>query len=466
MNELKLTDLLKRKHVPAYQPLDLPFEKKSLDYSKHEPQLQNRSPWGGWGNIKGPGVVWTNPEDYIAVARKLFFECVASRSCLEIRSKKVASVPITVLKGSAASKALIESPNARAHNLTQAMIEWEISLAIGGDLWIWLDKSIPSRPQMWTLRQDFMVIDPATGWITYDPGKLDKKAAPQRRFLMEGDRCVRVERNVGKAGQPSWVKEEGSLFHIMEHNPLSSIEGSGAGDAVLKAVEAHIEAMAMIHDRMVKRGRKEGYINAPALLTDDEKAAYQASMAEFNPTGQLNVLLDSEFIENQLTFSELDLVNTIDTLTRQIASGFAVPAVFLNLFGESSFANQRGADRIYYTGWVKPRADWLIKQIEANLRRDFDPTLVLGIDETAVNYLQDDRLEKATALAQLGSFSQNEIRAVMGYESIPGGDAIAKPAWVQSGDDSKPTDEPAKKPKEVSPDADTSRRNGQKSRAQ
>jgi phage portal protein BeeE len=466
VNELKLADLFKRKHVPAYQPLDLPFEKKSLDYSKHEPQLQNRSPWGGWGNIKNPNVAWTNPEDFSAVAKKLFFECSASRSCLEIRSKKVASVPITVLKGSTASKALIASPNAVDHNLTQSMIEWEISLSIGGDLFIWFDQRIRSRPQMWTLRQDFMDIDPASGWITYNPGKLDKKSPPERRFLMEGGRCARVERNVGNGNVLEWVKEEGSLFHIMEHNPLSSIEGSGAGDAVLKAVEAHIEAMAMIHDRMVKRGRKEGYINAPALLTDEEKAAYQSSMAEFNPTGQLNVLLDSEFIENQLTFSELDLVNTVDTLTRQIASGFNVPAVFLNLFGESNFANQRGADRIYYTGWVKPRALWLIKQIEANLRRDFDPTLELGIDETAVNYLQDDRLEKATALAQLGSFSQNEIRAVMGYGEIPGGDAIAKPAWVQSGDDNKPTDEPSDKPKEVSPNADTSRRNGQKSRVQ
>ncbi|WP_158235387.1 phage portal protein [Caulobacter sp. FWC2] len=296
--------------------------------------------------------------------------------------------------------------------------------------------------------------------VTYDPGKLDNKTPPFLRFTMEGDRCKLVERNHGSRQSPKWVSEPGSLFHIMEHNPLASAEGSGAGDAVQPLVEAYIQATRMIRDRMAANGRVEGYFKAPPLETDEQRATYKKSMEDLN-SSDAKVLVDTDFITAQLSFTDLDLVATIDSLTRAIASGFGVPAVFLNLAGESSYANQRGADRIYYTGWVKPRALWLMKQLEANLRRDFDPTLELGIDETEVNYLQDDRLEKAAGMTQQGVFTINEIRDVMGYPPIAKGDELAKPMNAPK----EAADTETDKPKEVSPNADTSRRNGSKSLA-
>ena len=134
MNELKLADLFKRKHVPGYQPLDLPSEKKSLDYSKYEPQLQNRSPWSGWGNIKSPDVVWTNPEDFKAVARKLFFECVASRSCIDIRSKKVN----TAMEARAAAN-LIGRMTVQPDATRRALIEATIASLKDAGVWSKLD---------------------------------------------------------------------------------------------------------------------------------------------------------------------------------------------------------------------------------------------------------------------------------------------------------------------------------------
>lgn len=431
---------------------------KSYDYSATEPALQNPQNWSGAFTGIGTKIAWTNPKDFERRVNRLYFDCSVSRRCIDIRAERVASVPVVLESGNRVSKALFASPNVNDVTLRQFLKVLETNLSLGGDAWLFLDQRVSGTPQLFLFRQDFIVHDALNGVVTYDTGNLKGQPKPEYRFAFTNGRSTKAEAFIGKR----WVEIPGALFHIMEHNPLSSAQGSGAGDAVLREVDTWVAANTLINGRFQAGGRKNGFIKAPALQTEQDVAQWKAALQELASAniGDTGVLAGgAEFTSNQLTFTELDVVNILDAAARTIATGFAVPAVMLNLAGESSYARDRSVDRIYYTSWVKPRAQWMVEQLEAHLRRALDPTLKLAIDDSQLPYFQDDLLEQAKTKAAIGCFTVNEIRELLSYEPVEGGDELIKPPAAAAPEaDPSSTD----KPREVDFGADTSRRPSEK----
>lgn len=449
----------------AYKPLVL--TQKSYDYTEHEPQLQSSMNYVGAYTGFGTKIEWTNPKDFEKRATRLYYHCSISRRCIDIRAERVASVPIVLEGGNADSKALIESPNVIDGTLRQSLRVWETNLALGGDLWMFLDRRIKGAPQLHTFRQDYMVHDATAATVTYDPGILKNQPRPEYKFDFKNGRSTQAY--VAKNGK--WEKIDGALIHIMEHNPLSSGQGSGAGDAVLREVDTWVAANTLIASRFQAGGRKNGFVSAPQLHSDEEVAQWKAALQQLSQAaiGDTGVLAGgATFTSNQLTFTELDVVNILDAAARTIANGFAVPAVMLNLAGESSYARDRSVDRIYYTSWVKPRAQWITEQLESHLKRVLDPTIKLAIDDTQLPYFQDDLMEQAKAQAAIGCFTVNEIRKILSYEPVDGGDELMKPVSAPKPEPTAPetpdqgTQEAPNNPREVDFNADTSRRPSEK----
>lgn len=444
------------KNEKRVQPLQLEsIGFKSYDYSATEPALQNPQNWSGAFTGFGTKIAWTNPRDFEKRVNRLYFDCSVSRRCIDIRSERVASVPVVLEKGNGDSQALFQAPNVNDVTLRQFLKVLETNLALGGDAWLFLDLRVKGAPQLFTFRQDYIVQDALNGVVTYDTGHLKGQPRPEYRFAFRNGRSTKAEAFINKR----WVEIPGALFHIMEHNPLSSGQGSGAGDAVLREVDTWVAANTLINGRFQSGGKKNGFIKAPKLTTDAEVAEWKSAMVALNTQNEVGVLADgAEFTSNQLTFTELDVVNILDAAARTIANGFAVPAVMLNLAGESSYARDRSVDRIYYTSWVKPRAQWIVEQLEAHLRRALDPTLKLTIDDSQLPYFQDDLLEQAKTKAAIGCFTVNEIRELLSYDPVDGGDELMKPPAAAQTPDPNSTD----KPREVDFGADTSRRPSQK----
>lgn len=443
------------KNEKRVQPLQLEsIGFKSYDYSATEPALQNPQNWSGVFTGFGTKIAWTNPKDFEKRVNRLYFDCSVSRRCIDIRAERVASVPVVLEKGNRDSQALFERPNVNDVTLRQFLKVLETNLALGGDAWLFLDLRVDRAPQLFIFRQDYIVQDALNGVVTYDTGHLKGQPRPEYRFAFRNGRSTKAEAFINKR----WVEIPGALFHIMEHNPLSSGQGSGAGDAVLREVDTWVAANTLISGRFQSGGKKNGFIHAPHIENDEQKNRFLAAMEDMKASNELNVLANGvSFTSNQLTFTELDVVNILDAAARTIANGFAVPAVMLNLAGESSYARDRSVDRIYYTSWVKPRAQWIVEQLEAHLRRTLDPTLKLTIDDSQLPYFQDDLLEQAKTKAALGCFTVNEIRELLSYEPVDGGDELMKPpAATATGPNS--TD----KPREVDFGADTSRRPSEK----
>lgn len=434
-----------------------------MDYASHERQFQNRSIGNHFIGLKDPSVVWTDQNDYEKRVRLLYFDCPISRACIEKRAEGVASVKIIVTKGGKSVTDLLNSPNVVDGTQGQFLRVCETELTLGGDLFAFLDQRITGKTQLHVLRQDLMDQDPKSGWTTYNPGRLTNEDRATFRFQMQSGICTAAQERSGR----NWVPMRGALIHIKRVNPLSSASGSGDGDAAFRVVSSWIELNNMIHQRMLAGGRKQGYLRLPMSdgpMDDAAEAKLKDDLQKFSRGGGLNTLMDgADFIENQLTFAEMDVVNLLGERTRAIATAFQIPAVFMNLEGESSYAERRAAARIFYKDFVHPRATWLMNQLQFALQRYLDPLVELEIDTTAINYIKEELIEEQTAKQKLGCYTINEIRELAGDPPIAGGDALAGAKSQPSGDEeADQPNSPTDKPREVAFSADSSRRRSER----
>lgn len=444
---------------------------KSVDYSDTEQRYRPASDFGGMWAIKDPTYKWTNGKDFAAVAQRLYYDCAPSRTCINIRSDRLSSLPVVVTQGSGVSRALIACPSPSYGSLANALRAWEMSLCLGGDLWLFLDLRIPGRPVLTDFRQDFVFWeDDGSGLVTYDPDKrMTGTPRPQYRFQMVGGICEAAWQREGT----TWTPINAAVVHIMDHNPLSSFSGSGPGDAVLRAADAWVLLQDWIRHVAQRKGRKSGFISAPSLQSDQDMEVWKAAMQQLSTAGELKVLAENATFESaEFTWSEMGLNDLMNQLVRTIASAFSIPAVMMNLEGESSFANQRGADKIYYTGWLKPRAMWLLGVLQGHLAAHLnDRNLKLDIDEKSIPYLQDNVSDVEGAMVKARCYTVNEVRALRGYEALPddvGGQLAGTTTTTiteqdaDSDGNSDADEEPAEKAP-VSANADTSGRRSEKS---
>jgi hypothetical protein len=421
--------------------------------------------------INGGNPSWTDEENFAQRVQALYYHCPVSRRCLEIRAEKLASITLNVT-GSKRAKLVLTKPNFRDRTMSNLLRNVEMDLGLGGDNWLWLNQEQRDRPVMEALRPDFMYQEPSEGRILYDPAKrLTGTSRPEMIFYMDPDdfsRTLSAERRI--ADTNSFEAIDADVLQISVYNPVSSLQGSGAGDAVLEDIRAYRAAIRLLCGRFANGGRKSGWITIPEVdgfneLTDDDKAKLRETLAMLRDDSELKGLVaGSEFIENQMDFKELDIVEVVKALERRIAMAMAVQPVMLGFEGETTGMNMRTADRTFYTGWLKPRADFVLGHIQAFLQDALDePKLSISIDETKLPYLQDDRLEQVDKMAGRGAITFNEYREAMGWEPVEWGDKPIPVAGageaLSDGSQDEPQAQPDKTPtREVGHNADTSRR--------
>jgi hypothetical protein len=421
---------------------------------------------------------WTDDENFESRVRQLFYKSPVSRRCFEIRAEKLASITIKEENGNRVVRKVLKCPNYRDRTMSNLLRGAENDLGLGGDCWLFLNREIPTRPLLEALRQDFMFQQPSTNQIFYDPARRlnnDTSSKPELIFTMDPwdfGRTQRVERLTTNG--KDYEDVDGAILHISIPNPLSSLDGTGAGDAVLGDVETLRAATALMYARFENGGRKAGWITLPEIegideMTDDDWAKLSSAMDRLRQDDELKGLVNgANFIENQMTFAELDIVEIQKALERRIAMALGVQPVMLGFEGEASMANMRTADRTFYTGWLKPRAEFILGHLQSFLSDELDcENLVLSIDETKLPYLQDDKLEQVDKMAGRGALTFNEYRVAMGWEPVEWGDVPIPVAGAGEAMASNPDHEPQPqpdnaKPRQVSHGADTSRRADQR----
>lgn len=404
------------------------IEEKSLDTSAAEPRAIIQ---GSYINLMPDPVIKPIDAEKFAIVEDLVSRCPVAQRCVDIRADKLSSILVKV-EGGALGKMLLESPNARDKTLAQNIYIWTNDLTLTGELWLMLDLSITGRPQLWRARPDLLKRDPKTRTVIYDDGRLTGANRERFRFTFDeaGD-CLGCEERDGR----NWHPYPAFLIRIAHHNPTSDIAGKGSCRSVLDSIHAWLELHKLIATN-IKRGgpRHAATLKDTTHLSDADYATLQSRIQAAAASGSATPILpEAQLVAVGSTFSDLNAPEIKETLERDIATGLAIQPAMLGFKDQVEYAAQRGAERIFYKTWVKPEAEWLLGQLQANLRLYLGETnLTIELDEAHLSFTEDDRIERAEKYATIGVFSINEIRAELGFGPVPGGDAVAGASGTSS----------------------------------
>ncbi|WP_449471662.1 phage portal protein [Sphingobium chungangianum] len=417
-------------------------EVKSLDYSQYE--QQNEFSYDITPLFMSPlsPKKWTDASNFTQRVNKLYFQCSVSRACIEKRAQGISDVEV-IVTGKASTKKLLQSPNPTDKTLSNSLRVWETSLTLGGDLYLFYDLRNAIEPYIWTLRQDLIKNNTQKRQFEYIPTRLSSKNEPPQ-YIFEYDKLGNTTRCLERDGK-NYKVINGYLQRIAYHNPLTASEGAGAGDSALRAVDILLAIDELAHNKFGSGGAKSGMIEAPAIRSAKDLADAKAALENLNQQNGINVLVNGmKFNATQLTFAEMDLINMRAVQAASVQDAFKVPGVLLNSTTQTTYANMRSGDKIFYRTFIGPEAKWLIGQVEWGIRKYIDETATLAVDETQIDHIQDDQLQMAKDMASTGCFTANEVREVLGKKPVEGGDELMKPAAVQNGQpEEKPRGETA-----------------------
>lgn len=419
------------------------IEQKDYDYGYAETTI-----WNGM-SLPATFAKWTDSKSYAKKSQALLSNSV-SKACITKRATAVGNVDVKVVKGNDAVKRLITSPNHREPTLQAAMQVWETTLSIGGDLyWFW-DLSLGENPKLHNFRPDLVQYDPATRTYSYDPtGYFNGKRKPEYLFTQDmSGKTVSCQKLVGGAYQAF----KGAIQHVCYYDPRTALEGAGAGDSALRAVDIMNALDELVANKAAAGGSKAGFFECVGSPTEADYASIEAQMARLNPSGNLNILPPSlKFNAAQLTFQEMNVSETRNQMAKDICTALDVPAELVNE-ANATHANARGKDKIFYRNFIGPESHRLVGHLQAGLRMYVDAKAELMVDESSVQHLEDDQLDAIKALASTGCFTINEIRAVRGLAPREDGDVLCGAKQIPQG-------QPEEKPKgEVSFNADAGNR--------
>lgn len=385
-------------------------QQKELDYSKYEPRNQ----YAGGFSLSPLEITWTDPADY-SKRVKATYKNATAKACVLKRAQAIANIDIKYVGENKAVKELLKRPNHRDGTIQVLLNDAEIHLSVGGDVYFFWDCTVPNSPKLHTLRPDLVINDVQNSRYLYKPSQTDKPD-----FTFEYDRTGKTTRVLKRVGAGESVIS-GGLQHIRYFDPLTATKGVGAGESALAAIDVMNAIDRAMAGKFRAGGTKAGYFQVKGDPTDADIAKLKAQMAALNPDGMAHVLPGGvEFNAAQLTLAEMEILAARAEMKQDICAAFQVPAELINA-SQSTYANARGMDKIFYRNFIGPEAHWLIGQLEVGLQLYVDANAKITVDEASAPHLEEDRLERASKMAQMKCFTADEIRAALGYEAAPEG---------------------------------------------
>jgi len=393
---------------------------KDYDYTQYQLNNEIQYSLASVPVVQSINPAWTDAKSFAKRAEVLYFKCTVSRACIEKRAQGISEISLNI-KGNAQVQDLLKNPNPTDKTLTNSLRNWETSLSIGGDLyWFW-DFRNALAPRIWAFRQDLVANNTEQKQFEYVPNRMNGKST-KPAFVFKYDAFGETTQAF-EFVNGNYVVIPGFLQRVSYYNPLYSSEGAGAGDSALRAVDNWLVIQELIHKKMKSGGAKFGYFTGASVRSEKDVADLTAVMSNLNRQKEINVLAGSmDFVANQLTFAEMQLLELRAVEAAAIQDAFKVPGVLLNSTTQTTYANMRAGDKIFYRSFIAPEAKWLIGQLEYGIRKYIDPEAEVTVDETDIAHIQDDQMQMAKDMAATGCFKIDEIRAVLGREPLPKGE--------------------------------------------
>ena len=131
---------------------------------------------------------------------------------------------------------------------------------------------------------------------------------------------------------------------------------------------------------------------------------------------------------------DMDWTEGQNIAAREIAMAFGVPPQLLGIPGTQTFANYEQARKSFYHETVLPLLSWILDELNAWLVPMYgEEGLRLVYDEDRIPALQEERDKvwtRALDGVSRGVLTPNEARELLGYDPVPGADALMVPATM------------------------------------
>jgi HK97 family phage portal protein len=365
------------------------FGRKSAGRASVRPALARACGWGE-GNM---------PHSYEGRVRAAIYENPVAQRAVRLISEGVGHAPLAC--SDPALRKLV-----RATTAGQSLLETvaaQILLHGNGFIQI-LERADGTPADLFALRPERMTVERnARGWPIAFSYMLDGVSV-----RMAGDRVI----------------------HVKSFNPLDDHYGLGCLGAATGAVAIHDAATRWNKALLDNAARPSGAMvydpGEPGAVLSAEQFERLRDQMEESFAGARNagrpMLLEGglKWQSLGLTPAEMDFAGLKAAAARDIALGFGVPPVLLGLPGDAKYANYREANRALWRQTILPLAGKLLSAIGQGLAPWF-PDAELAVDLDHVAELAEDRERFWLQLNNAGFLTQDEKRAMIGLEPLPGG---------------------------------------------
>ncbi len=249
--------------------------------------------------------------------------------------------------------------------------------------------------------------------------------------------------------QPTITVPADEVLHLKHPNPLSQFSGSSLMTSTWKSICIYNSALEHNKKTLDNGAALGGVLQADKALSREQTEKIQQQIAD-NYAGSQNsgktMVLGGGMTWNPNTMNmrDLDFLKGKETTAREIATGFKVPPLLLNINGDNTFANFAEARLSFWEDTILPESDslrdslnaWLVPMFGDNVRLDYDRSTIPALE--ARSSIRWDRISQVTCL------TINEQREALGYEPLPPevGDVLpsGKPSQMPpGGTDHEPT---------------------------
>jgi HK97 family phage portal protein len=240
-----------------------------------------------------------------------------------------------------------------------------------------------------------------------------------------------------------FAKNGNELINLKNYNPYYP-SNNGYGLSYIEPIRAEISQylLSSLHNEsLLKNGARpdmmltfKGSDNANITTETEDEIK---NMLRENVTGASNagrsVFLNGDFDLKQLSMAikDMDFPQLREQISTIIYNNFNIPLPMVKA-SNMTLANMDVAKLNLYDNAIIPFVDIVRFFLGTNLLKRYSDgdRYVLTYDESEIPELRPRKADNIEKLSKSGVLTVNEMRSLLGYESIPGGDSLYQPATL------------------------------------
>ncbi len=231
----------------------------------------------------------------------------------------------------------------------------------------------------------------------------------------------------GNKVEVTYLPEE--IIHFKKPNPSNQFRGKGAVEATSETIDSD-ELANLTQRNFFRNGAITNFIlSTDAKINEDQLKRLKAQLKASNNGAQNaynTMILGGGLKPSSISQSnkEIEMIALMKWYRDKIMVAFGNTPASIGVIEDVNQANAQDTLATWKRGTIKPDMDAIVNTLNEFLVPLYGSNLILGY----VNVVPEDRtsdVDEAVKLKQAGIITVNESRALLGYDTINGGDELS-----------------------------------------